>query len=162
MLLFVKDVADKQQFLVTIPCFFFWRYGRCPCTASSHAIFGAYLRKNLLGPRDPKLGISRAEWWGLWTRQRQTVVLYSPSLSLTTLDTGILFTLEVEMDYPSETSLHTVASSPTDTPSPICSEGRGGSTQAIWNQDDLAETDNSSSNFPSNWRIKSGGLFGQN
>ena len=60
-----------------------------------------------------------------WTRQRQTVVLYSPLL----LDTGILLladlTLELQMDYPSETSLCTVAPSPTDTPSPIFSEGRG-------------------------------------
>ena len=45
------------------------------------------------------------------------------------LDTGILllavFTLELEMDYPSETSLCRVAPFPTDTPSPIFSEGRG-------------------------------------
>ena len=43
----------------------------------------------------------------------KTVVPYSPSLSLETLDTGILllsvFTLELETDYPSETSLCTVA-----------------------------------------------------
>ena len=61
--------------------------------------------------------------------QRLTVVPYSPSLSLKTLDTGILlsavFTLELEMDYPSETSLCTIAPFPTDTPSPILSEGRG-------------------------------------
>ena len=36
-----------------------------------------------------------------------------------------VFTLELEMDYPSETGLCTVAPSPTDTPSPIFSEGRG-------------------------------------
>ena len=36
-----------------------------------------------------------------------------------------VFTLEVEMDYPSETSLCTVVPFPTDTPSPIFSEGRG-------------------------------------
>ena len=40
------------------------------------------------------------------------VVPYSPSPSLKTLDTGILvlavFTLELETDYPSETSLCTV------------------------------------------------------
>ena len=55
--------------------------------------------------------------------------LYSPSLSLKTLVTGILvltvLTLEVDMDYPSKTSLCTVAPFPTDTPSPIFSEGRG-------------------------------------
>ena len=57
------------------------------------------------------------------------MVPYSPSLPLKTLDTGILlmavFTLELEMDYTSETSLCIVAPSPTDTPSPIFSEGRG-------------------------------------
>ena len=46
----------------------------------------------------------------------KTVVPYSPSLSLETLDTGILllavFTLDLEMDHPSETSLCTVAPSP--------------------------------------------------
>ena len=57
------------------------------------------------------------------TKQRMTFVPYSPSLSLKTLDIGILllavFTLELETDYPSETSLCTVAPFPTDTPSPI-------------------------------------------
>ena len=46
----------------------------------------------------------------------KTVVPYSPSLSLETLDTGILllavFTLDLEMDHPSETSLCTVAPAP--------------------------------------------------
>ena len=58
---------------------------------------------------------------------RQSVC--TPSLSLKTMDTGILllavFILELEMDYPSETSLCTVAPSPTDTSSAIFSEGRG-------------------------------------
>ena len=59
------------------------------------------------------------------TRQhvQETVDLYSLSLLLKTLDPGILlmaaFTLELEMDYPSETNLCTVAPSPTDIPSPI-------------------------------------------
>ena len=61
----------------------------------------------------------------LTTRQQETVVLYSLSLLLKTLDPGILlmaaFTLELEMDYPSETNLCTVAPSPTDIPSPIFS-----------------------------------------
>ena len=51
------------------------------------------------------------------------------------LDTGILllavFKPELEMDYPSETGLSTVAPSPTDTPSPIFSRGRGGFTLAL-------------------------------
>ena len=46
-----------------------------------------------------------------------------------TLDTGILLFAvlkpELEMDYPSETGLCAVAHFPTDTPSPIFSEGRG-------------------------------------
>ena len=62
--------------------------------------------------------------------KRLTVVPYSPSLPLKTLDMGILllavFTLELETDYPSETSLCTVAPFSTDTPSPIFfSEGKG-------------------------------------
>ena len=36
-----------------------------------------------------------------------------------------VFTLELEIDYPSETSLCTVAPFPTDTSSPIFSEGSG-------------------------------------
>ena len=43
-----------------------------------------------------------------------------------------VFTLELEMDYPSETSMCTVSRSPTDTPSPfILLRGGGGCTQAI-------------------------------
>ena len=61
------------------------------------------------------------------TRQRQTVEPYSPWLPFKTLETGILlltvFTLELETDYPSETSLCTVAPFRTDTSSPIFSEG---------------------------------------
>ena len=74
--------------------------------------------------------------------------MYSPSLSLKTLDTGILllavFKLEIEMDYPSETSLCTVATSPTDTRSPISSGGGG---EAAVHR--LSETDNPSSKCPS-------------
>ena len=83
---------------------------------------------NSLGPRDPK-SISRTEKCGLRTRQRQTAVPYSPSLPLKTLDTGILFlavfTLELEMDHPSETSLCTVAPSPQTPLLRFFSEGRG-------------------------------------
>ena len=50
-------------------------------------------------------------------------------LAIKKLYTGILlvavFKLDLEMDYPSETGLCTVALFPTDTPSPIFSEGRG-------------------------------------
>ena len=45
-----------------------------------------------------------------------------------------VFTLELEMDYPSETSLCTVIPSPTDTPSPfLLLRGGGGCTQAALN-----------------------------
>ena len=67
------------------------------------------------------------------TRQRQTVVLYSPSL----LDTGILLlavlTLELELDYPSETSLK-MYSRPIPPQTPLLRfflRGGGGCTQAI-------------------------------
>ena len=54
---------------------------------------------------------------------KQETVLYSPSLSLKTLDRGIfllaVFKLELEMDYPSETGLCAVAPSTTGTPSSI-------------------------------------------
>ena len=59
----------------------------------------------------------------------QTVVPYSPSLSLKTLDTGILllavFTLDLEMDHPFETSLCAVATSPQTPILRFFSEGRG-------------------------------------
>ena len=99
-----------------------------PCTASSHAIS---VKEFLWRTRTDHVtrNVLAARWWGLRTMQRLTVVPYIPSLSLKTLDTGILlsavFTLELEMDYPSETSLCTIAPFPTDTPSPIFSEGRG-------------------------------------
>ena len=54
-----------------------------------------------------------------------------------------VFKLELEMDYTSETSLCTVAPSPTDTPSPIFSEGRGVAVHRLF------ETDNPSSNCAS-------------
>ena len=115
MSLFVKHVADKQHFPV-----FLRRYGTHCQAWSLYGVFPGNLGQgilvaNSLGPRDPKR-ISRAEQCGLRTRQRQTVVLYSPSLSLKALDIGILllavFSLELEMDYPSETSLCTVTPSP--------------------------------------------------
>ena len=67
----------------------------------------------------------------------KTVVPYGPLLSLETLDTGILlltiFTLDLEMDHPSKTSLCTVAPSPQTPFLRFFSEGGGGCTQAIWN-----------------------------
>ena len=77
---------------------------------------------------------------------------YSPSLSLKTLDTGILVTGRFHTrarDYPSETSLHTVALFPTHTSSPIFSE------RSAWAAvHRLSGTDNPSSNCPSKLRDK--------
>ena len=108
-----------------------------PCTESSHAISvkafhwrtrtdyvtrNAFAARNRMRPRK---------------RQRQKFVPYSPSLLLKTLDTGILllavFTLELEMDYPSETSLCTVAPSPQTPLLRFFLRGGGGCKQAIWN-----------------------------
>ena len=59
-----------------------------------------------------------------------TVFLYNPSLSLKTLETGILllavFTLQLEIDHPSETSLCTVAPSPQAPLLRLFLGGRGG------------------------------------
>ena len=121
-----------------------------PCSASSHAISVKAFRWRIW-EKTRSDHVTRNEMaarnneWGLWRRQRQRVSLYSPSLLLKTLDTGILllavFKLELEMDYP--TSLCTVAPSPTDTPSPIFFWGEGAAVHR------LSERDNPSSNCPS-------------
>ena len=54
-----------------------------------------------------------------------------------------VFKRELEMDYPSESGLCTVAPFPTDTPSPIFFRGEGAAVHR------LSETDNPSSNCPS-------------
>ena len=100
------------------------------CTASSHAISvkafrwrtrSDHVTRNALAARNNAA-------YG----QGQTVVPYSPSLSLKTLDKGILllavFTLELEMDHPSETSLCTVAPSPQTPLLRNFLSGRGGCT----------------------------------
>ena len=70
---------------------------------------------NSLGPHDPKASAVRNNA-AYGQGKGKTVVPYNPSLSLETLDTGILllavFILDLEMDHPSETSLCTVAPSP--------------------------------------------------
>ena len=107
MSLFVKHVADKQHFS------FFFSDATVDiampshCTASSHAAFRSRTRsdhvtRNALAARN---NLNEA---------------YSPSLSLEILVVGVLllavFILELEMDYPCETSLCTVAPFPTDSP----------------------------------------------
>ena len=109
-----------------------------PCTATSHAISvkafrwrtrSDHVTRNALAARNNK-----AYGQGKTADSGSVQSL----LPLKTMDTGILllavFTLELETDYPSETSLCTVAPFPTDTPSPIFFlRGRGGCTRAIWN-----------------------------
>ena len=100
-----------------------------PCSASSHAIsvkaFQWRTRSDHMTQKASAARNNAAYGQG----NCKTVVPYSPSLSLKTLDTGILllavFTLELEMDYPSETSLCTVAPSPQTPLLRFFSEGRG-------------------------------------
>ena len=115
MSLFVKHVADKQHFLyfsdatadIAMPS---------PCTASSHAISVKAFRWQTRSDHVTRNALAARNNGAYRTRQRQTVIPYSPSLSLKTLDTGILllavFTREVEMDFLSETSLCTVTRPP--------------------------------------------------
>ena len=104
---------------------------RLPCWASSHAISQAFrwrIEKKTRSDHVTRnaLVARNNEAYG---QGNGTVFLYNPSLSLKTLETGILllavFKLELEMDHPSETGLCTVTPFPTDTPSPNFSEGRG-------------------------------------
>ena len=89
-----------------------------PCTASSHLISvkafrwrtcSGHVTRNALAARNNAA-------YGLGNGRE---AFRSPSLSLKTLDTGILllaiFKLELEMDHPSKTSLCTVVSSPQTT-----------------------------------------------
>ena len=118
-----------------------------PCTASSHAISVKAFRWRTRSDHVTRNAL--AAWnneafeQGNGRRSFCTVL----RVSLKTLDTGILlsavFTLELEIDYPSETSLCTVAPSPTDTPSPIFFWGEGAAVHR------LSEMDNPSSNCPS-------------
>ena len=100
-----------------------------PCSASSHAIsvkaFPWRTRSDHMTRKASAARNNAAYGQG----NGNTVVPYSPSLSLETLDTGILllavFTLDLEMDHPSEASLCTVAPSPQTTLLRFFSEGRG-------------------------------------
>ena len=109
-----------------------------PCTASSHAISGKAFRWQTRSDHVTRkaLAARNNEAYGQGNG-RHAVVPYSPSLSLKTLDTGIMllavFTLELEMDHPSETSPCTVASSPQTPFLRFFLRGGGGYTQAIWN-----------------------------
>ena len=124
-----------------------------PCSASAHAISvkafrwriwekycSVHVTRNALAALNNEAYMDKAT-------TDCTVFLYRPSLSLKTLDSGILllavFKLELEMDYSSETGLYTIAPSPTETSSPFFFWGEGSAAHR------LSETDNPSSNCPS-------------
>ena len=104
MPLFVKHVADKQHSLffsdstvdIAMPS---------PCTASSHAISVKAFRWRTRSDHVTRNALAAQNNAAYGQGNGKTVVPYSPSLSLKTLDTGILllavFTLELEMDHPS-------------------------------------------------------------
>ena len=91
---------------MTLPCLIPVR--RLPTPSRSRHFGGLSEKKTLSDHVTRNAIVARSQQWGLWTRQGQTVVLYSLTLSLETLDTRILllavFTLALEMDYPSSTA----------------------------------------------------------
>ena len=102
-----------------------------PCSASSHAIsvktFQWRTRSDHV-TRKASAARNNAAYGQGNGRQSFRTAVYSPSLSLKTLDTGILllavFTLDLEMHHPSETSLCTVTPSPQTPLLRFFSEGR--------------------------------------
>ena len=135
MSLFVKHVAYKQQFHVTIPCFSLTLW-RLP-TQSRSRHFGGVCEKKLAGTTSPEThqprGIMRPS--GKATADRRSVqslaIIKNPGHG--NCFTLAVFTLELEMDYLSiQTRLCTVTPSPTDTTSPFpLLRGGSGCTQAI-------------------------------
>ena len=133
MSLFVKHVADKQQFHVIIPCFSLMLRRLSTQSWSRH--FGGVSEKKLAHTTCPEThqprGIMRPT-------DKETADSRSVQSFAIIKNTGhgncftlAVFTLELEMDYPSETSLCTVTPSLTDTPSPFrLLRGGGGCTQA--------------------------------
>ena len=100
-----------------------------PCSASSHAISVKVFQWRTRSDHMTRKASAARKNAAYGQGNGKTVVPYSPSLSLKTLDTSFLllvvFTLELEMDYPSETSLYTVAPSPHTPLLRFFSEGRG-------------------------------------
>ena len=132
MSLFVKHVTDKQQFHVTIPCFSL-TLRRLPTQSRSRHFGGVSEKKtrsdHVTRTHQPR-GIMRPT-------DKATVDSRSVQSFVIIKNTGhgncftlAVFKLELEMDYPSETSLCTVTRSPTYTPSPfLLLRGGGGCTQ---------------------------------
>ena len=100
-----------------------------PCSASSHAISVKAFQWRTRSDHMTRKASAARNNAAYGQGNGKTVVPYSPSLSLKRLDTGILllavFTLDLEMDHPSETSLCTVAPSPQTPLLRFFSEGRG-------------------------------------
>ena len=100
-----------------------------PCSASSHAISVKAFRWRTRSDHMTRKASAARNNAAYGQGNGKTVVPYSRSLSLETLDTGILllavFTLDLEMDHPSETSLCPVAPSPQTPLLRFFSEGRG-------------------------------------
>ena len=78
-----------------------------PCSASSHAISVKAFQWRTRSDHMTRKASAARNNAAYGEGNGKTVVPYSPSLSLETLDTGILllalFTLDLEMDHPSET-----------------------------------------------------------
>ena len=123
MSLFVKHVADKQQFHVTIPCFSL-TLRRLPTQSRSRHFGGISEKKTrsdhvtrnashqprgIMRPTDKATADSRSV-------QSLAIIKSTGHGNCFTL---AVFTLELKIDYPSETSLCTVTPSSTDTPSPF-------------------------------------------
>ena len=130
---------------MTLPCLIPVR--RLPTPSRSRHFGGLSEKKTLSDHVTRNAIVARSQQWGLWTRQGQTVVLYSLTLSLETLDTRILllavFTLALEMDYPSSTAC-VQSPPPLQTPfSDFFLRGGGSCKHAT------SETDNPSTNCPS-------------
>ena len=100
-----------------------------PCTESSHAISVKAFRWRTRSDHMTRKTSAARNNAAYGQGNGKTVVPYSHSLSLETLDKGILllavFTLDLEMDHPSETSLCTVAPSPQTPLLRFFSEWRG-------------------------------------
>ena len=122
MSLFVKHIADKQLWIPCHNSLFF-----SDATASSHAISVKAFRWRIWEKK-----LARTTWPETHQRRimRPTDKATTDSRSVQSFaiikNTGhgncftlAVFTLELEMDYPTETSLCTVNPSPTDTPSPF-------------------------------------------
>ena len=100
-----------------------------PCSASSHAISVKAFRWRTRSDHITRKASVARNNAAYGQGNGKTVVPYSRSLSLETVDTVILllavFTLDLEMDHPSETSLCTVAPSPQTPLLRFFSEGKG-------------------------------------